>query len=104
MLAPSMLLAVVHPVPGNTTVVANQIPVHMNHALPALTSTDQTIGGTKSFTSPIKLSGVGNNLVISSNNGTSSQLFITGSNTSRILLQSGLTGRRQSLSIILYGW
>ena len=33
--APSMLLAVVHPVPDNTTVVANQIPVHMNHAWPA---------------------------------------------------------------------
>ena len=41
MLAPSMLLAVVHPVPGNTTVVANQIPVHMNHAWPAFTNTDQ---------------------------------------------------------------
>ena len=42
MLAPSMLLAVVHPVPVNTTVVANQTSVHMNHAWPALTNTDQT--------------------------------------------------------------
>ena len=42
MLAPSMLLVAVHPVPGNTTVVANQIPVHMNYAWPALTNTDQT--------------------------------------------------------------
>ena len=37
-----MLLAVVHAVPGNTRVVANLIPVHMNHAWPALTNTDQT--------------------------------------------------------------
>ena len=42
MLAPSILLAVVHLVPGNTTVVASQSPVHRNHAWPALPNTDQT--------------------------------------------------------------